>query len=352
MEGKGFDIMTFNIIKDYEEFKGLKIQWNDLLDRMERPEIFYLHEWADCYISKYAPKCKDQLSVLIGYDKDKLVTVFPFLVVGEGTITFISTQLTDYNLVYVDNSYNRYELVKKAIEYLLAEMKVSRFDLEEIPQSSELFILQRVLEKNGFSVFLKGSNSCSVIPRGGWNSKVNKSKLKDAQRRERRLLEKNSVDIESSSDFDEMAYSFIAEQKKAMFGVDSMGEDRSSGFYRSIAVDIGDRFSISTLKVDEKLVASHMGFKAFGKFYYYIPAYDREMSKSGVGTILLKHLVEDNNAELEFDFLRGDEDYKFDWCDNVKSNFNLYAYRRDCSRLKILKERVKASKKVRELLGK
>ena len=36
---------------------------------------------------------------------------------------------------------------------------------------------------------------------------------------------------------------------------------------------------------------------------------------------------------------------------NVKSNFNLYAYRKNCSRFAILKERIKASRSVRELLG-
>ncbi len=170
-------------------------------------------------------------------------------------------------------------------------------------------------------------------------------------RREKRLNEGHDVKLSLDGPFDDVTYSFISDQKKRAFGDGFLGEESTKAFFHSLTVKLGDRLVFSHLKVDGKLAAAHMGFKAFGKYYYYIPAYDKEMSKMGVGAILLWHLIEGRSKELVFDFLRGDEDYKYDWSDDIRSNFNLYAYRKDCSRFAILKERIKASKKIRELLG-
>lgn len=49
---------------------------------------------------------------------------------------------------------------------------------------------------------------------------------------------------------------------------------------------------------------------------------------NGVGKLMLNMLIEEETRGREFDFLRGNESYKFDYCDEAGMNFNLLALRK------------------------
>ena len=68
----------------------------------------------------------------------------------------------------------------------------------------------------------------------------------------------------------------------------------------------------SCLKINGKIVSSHIGYKFEKKFYYIFPVYDLNFKKYSTGNILLKKLIKNSlisNYEL-FDFTIGDEAYK------------------------------------------
>ena len=68
----------------------------------------------------------------------------------------------------------------------------------------------------------------------------------------------------------------------------------------------------SCLKINGKIVSSHIGYKFEKKFYYIFPVYDLNFKKYSTGNILLKKLIKNSlisNYEL-FDFTIGNEAYK------------------------------------------
>ena len=61
------------------------------------------------------------------------------------------------------------------------------------------------------------------------------------------------------------------------------------------------------------------------KFNYYQSGYDPAWAGKSVGLVLLARTVQDAFAEglQEFDFLRGDEAYKYRWLPEVRTNARL-----------------------------
>jgi CelD/BcsL family acetyltransferase involved in cellulose biosynthesis len=86
-----------------------------------------------------------------------------------------------------------------------------------------------------------------------------------------------------------------------------------------------DKVHITSLAIDDKIIALHYGLKENGTYYYLIPAYEQEFSKFSPGNILLKKLIKDNfdNSFKFFDFLPGNEEYKSIWSNN---KFNTFEY--------------------------
>ncbi len=69
----------------------------------------------------------------------------------------------------------------------------------------------------------------------------------------------------------------------------------------------------STLCAGDTLVAGHLGGLWNRRFYWWVPTYDPERSAFSPGRLLLHALLQARHeaGDEEFDFLIGDEDYKF-----------------------------------------
>ncbi len=69
------------------------------------------------------------------------------------------------------------------------------------------------------------------------------------------------------------------------------------------------------MRLEERPVAVLYGFQHRARFYYYLGGFDPELAAISPGSLLLAHAIEQALAErvLEFDFLRGAEQYKYLW---------------------------------------
>jgi hypothetical protein len=70
---------------------------------------------------------------------------------------------------------------------------------------------------------------------------------------------------------------------------------------------------VSSLFAGDKLLAAHFGSSSDRRLGWWVPAYDPAYSKYSPGRLLLEELMKASQArgDLEFDFLIGDEAYKF-----------------------------------------
>lgn len=85
--------------------------------------------------------------------------------------------------------------------------------------------------------------------------------------------------------------------------------------------DVADLFSekgwlgLYFLILDGEVVASLYGFKLGDRFYNYLGGFNPEWGRMSVSTVLTSQVIEEciNDGLTVFDFLRGEEEYKFKW---------------------------------------
>ncbi len=72
---------------------------------------------------------------------------------------------------------------------------------------------------------------------------------------------------------------------------------------------------VSSLSAGETLLAVHFGSSHDGRLGWWVPAYDAQFGKFSPGRLLLEELLAAsyNRGDVEFDFLIGDEPYKFQY---------------------------------------
>jgi len=69
------------------------------------------------------------------------------------------------------------------------------------------------------------------------------------------------------------------------------------------------------ITLDERIVAILYGLSAKGTTHYYLSGYDPDLSELGLGTVLVGHAITEARraGDRSFDFLRGQESYKYLW---------------------------------------
>jgi CelD/BcsL family acetyltransferase involved in cellulose biosynthesis len=103
-------------------------------------------------------------------------------------------------------------------------------------------------------------------------------------------------------------------------GSELSGHPRLVSFQRDLVGALAAAEGTGLLRFDELWVegecrASVYGLERRGTFYYYNSGYDLEWSSFSVGLVLIGLSVEKaiERGNTRYDFLRGDETYKFDW---------------------------------------
>lgn len=81
-----------------------------------------------------------------------------------------------------------------------------------------------------------------------------------------------------------------------------------------------DMLTISSMTAGNNVIAVHVGVIWDKRFYYWLPAYGVDYRKYSAGRILLEKLMEWSYTEghQEFDFLLGDEEYKYLYATDVR----------------------------------
>jgi CelD/BcsL family acetyltransferase involved in cellulose biosynthesis len=108
---------------------------------------------------------------------------------------------------------------------------------------------------------------------------------------------------------------------------DVSGFDDASvhAFHRQVARRLAadDAIRLFLLRCDGRAVAACYCFHFDRRLYFFQPGFDPEFRKLHVGKVLLGRALEYcfKNGLREFDFLRGTEDYKFDWTGQKRSTF-------------------------------
>ena len=323
--------MDFKLIQTLNELQTVENEYNSLLERIEDYQVFYEYEWIKNYILYYPDFCnnkKYQLQIVTGWLNQQMVLCCPFCLYKK-ELHFICEEATDYNTILVDKSFNVNSLLSEMWEYILANIKFNKICLKEFRASNVLYNFYTITDtKFGGKSFLKITTTAAYSNLPEDESKITKSERSNIKRRTKKLLQNYDVKFEVFDYLTQEDLQFITPIRDKQFGKNIFTNGNSWKFFLELNKALPNNFVVYKLFLHGELSALSFCFKDAQKIYSYCTLYDSKYKKEGLGQILRSFIIQDiiKNGGKKYDFMRGAEAHKAEYCDNIVPNFTLTAF--------------------------
>jgi CelD/BcsL family acetyltransferase involved in cellulose biosynthesis len=319
--------MEFTLHKDFSEFNPNT--WNSLVEQSIRDTPFSRYEYlAEWWKTLGGGEWKEAKLVLVSAtENDQLVGIAPLFVTeydGRQAVMLVgSIEISDYlDLIVRPDDLPRF--LSGLLDFLasLPTGTWSAIDWYNLPDSSPtLAALKAESEKRGWTYHEEVYRPTPYIPLNGsfdeYLSGLEKKQRHEIRRKMRRAAESGRVrfhvvdkDADIRTELDAFFHLMIQDPNKAMFLRDSMREQISSTIH---AAHEQGYLWLGFLEVDGVNVAASLNFDYKNKLWGYNSGVSRAHMELSPGWVLLAHVIQwccEHNRH-EFDFMRGDEEYKY-----------------------------------------
>ena len=324
--------MQIEVIEKIDSIHELRPQWNALFEKAN-PGLFMHHSWVYLNYRHFQP---DSLLLLTVYgERRKLIGVFPFAI-RDFRIKFFhyralvhgGSEVTDYSHFMVDPDANRRLMIKRVLEKLI-ELQPSKWDFFKIGNMSDGDDTSKLFRHMTLRMLYAGDTATDITPVIAFSHQYEEAKkISNVVRRFRK--------IEDGCEIRHLIGKEITDQTMAEFSKIHRNAYPNSGFdtaaaqayYKALIKDseFSEHVCLSCIMHEGRMIAGHFGFREKGVIYYYVPGYDNSFSKYGPGQYLLWNMINKAKADkaLEFDLLRGSEDYKFNWTNKINTNYTVF----------------------------
>jgi CelD/BcsL family acetyltransferase involved in cellulose biosynthesis len=331
-------LLQIKEINDVDRFFELKHDWNQLLEKSDDNNVFLTWEFLFTCWGHFGSNKK--LKILTVEDDGKIVAIAPLRL-----SRYNLKNLFRYNVIeplgYMTADYTGILLGEHQVESLCLMLKylaknvewnfIYLYDLAGVSKIPEL-----LSQTSGVPKFeLVQGKTCPYI--SALDSKDTfldslDSSFKKDMRRSMRNLETNhgKVEIErcdkpSTVDaclpifFDLHQNRWVSKSEGGVFR-----KKETRDFYSDISRKWAENgwLALYFLKVNDKPVAAQYCVEYQNKMCYVLGGFDVEYSKYSIGNLLTFKIIEDciQRGLHEFDFLKGDEAYKFRWTEQYRRN--------------------------------
>lgn len=319
------------LIDNSLDFKKIKPLWSDLLRNSSTSKsIFQSFEWNFNWWKNYS-QCKN-LFIICVFDKTRLIGIVPLYIEYKHVINNFKVRLAKF----IGNNSSDYLdfIICKGSEKKVMETFINFVDkndviwdyisLKDIPSESPVAsylsakkVGHNLLISNGISSFYPKVKLPENFDH--YMASLSRKSRKNFRRELRTLRDNFNLDFRSINNYGNgNLESFIELNQSRWSAKDGNGpfdSDEFRLFHEMLSKD--NNFSKSViffnLHLDNKLVCSIYTFTYSNNIYFYQIGYDSSYSKYSIGRVgLLLSIEHSINKKLTyFDFLRGQEDYKY-----------------------------------------
>lgn len=323
--------MEFKLHTTFTTLAPLAQFWNKLVEKSVTNAPFlryeYLSTWWETRGGGEWP-LDSTLAVLTAHNEDELVGIAPLFIStnrdGQAALMLLgSIEISDYLDVIVSPAYHQIFFTE-----MLAWIKEQQptwqvLDWYNLPQfSPTLATLRTISLEKGWEYSESIYQPCPAIPLPGdfetYLTGLDKKQRHEIRRKIRRAEESgrgvhwyivqnaDQVDPEMNNFMTLMAH----DPEKAAFLTMPMRLQMKKS---AAAAFENGYLQLAFLEVDGEKACGYLNFDYDNKIWVYNSGLDRKFMDLSVGWVLLGYLLEwaNQNKRSEFDFLRGDEDYKF-----------------------------------------
>jgi CelD/BcsL family acetyltransferase involved in cellulose biosynthesis len=344
---RGGGAVTVETITDVSRFDALRDEWNALLEASATDCLFLTWEWLSTWWRHLSGARR--LRLILVRQAGELIAIAPLCVSPPRIRRLIPFRILEFLGTGSIGSDYLDMIVKEgreaeAIGALADRLAKERFvlDLAQIDRRSSLAALVgERLTTRGWTLIERVGDVCPFIPLAGrtWEAylaSLHGKHRSNFTRRDRALAERADTRLARVKS--------EGEREPALQAMIQLHQQRwqdrggSDALHTSGLLAFHDEFTrlalardwlrLFVLHVAEKPVAALYGFSYRGKFLFYQTGFDPEYSRHGVGQVTVGRVIKDAFGEGlgEFDFLHGDESYKFDWTKTVRQLARLELY--------------------------
>jgi CelD/BcsL family acetyltransferase involved in cellulose biosynthesis len=293
--------------------------WDDLLRRSYDNRIYYTSHWQRAWWRHFGDATARVLAIR---DIDRFCAILP-LQERDGVLTLLG----DYNVAdYMDALAERpdaTELLTDLWHAALAALTWDRVELRHVPSASPILrAISEAAERLGHVVAIESDEVCPVaLLCSSWDrylQMLSKKQRHEIRRKLRRAEEGAEVDWRTVRDHHDLARDLpvffrlheASAREKAGFMT-----GRMRGFFQDLAADLLDRgqLRLSVLRRDGIDIAASMSFLYRDRWLLYNSGYDPAYAAYSPGIAAVAYAMQDAIREeaIAFDFLSGDEPYKY-----------------------------------------
>jgi CelD/BcsL family acetyltransferase involved in cellulose biosynthesis len=346
-------LTTVTCVETEREFLELEKDWNRLLMESGRPVPFLTWEWVSTWWQHFGTNSR--LFVLVARDENgRVLGIAPLHVPTRrvfGALPLRSVEFLGYrgsavcadHLDFIAGQEDREVIVSRLLEkvferkdewdsLVLADLAVD----SPVPEKLEQIEL-------GYGSRLRGGpqQKCPyVILPNRWDILLNSLKAKyrnNVKRRREKLAREFQVKFNSDSSVHQVAEHF--EKLHRLHGLARKRKGEAGNFhlrkYREFHHAVAERMAqagylyLARLDCDNVTVAALYGFFLGKRLFGYQTGFDSAWARHGVGAVLQSLVFEDGIERLgatEYDFLRGDEEYKYMWTSEERGTRTVLAW--------------------------
>lgn len=318
-------------------FRSIRDEWRQLA-AASGVSPFLSWEWQSTWNNSFGSD--GEPFILKTYRGNELIGIFPLrqqkkrlLGMRLKRLGFIGEETggADY-LDLIAKPEDRLQVLSSNLAFLKENGHIDLLCLDNMASVSQTAQFLRALSKTDEALRYRESQS-SVCPKIdlslGWPSILKQGKRSSNFKRRLKQIEKMpNFQFRSVTAPDEMGPAFerflVLHEKRWLSdgGSELSGHPKLIAFQRDVVREMVDTglLRFDELWIEGECRASVYGFDDGQTFYYYNAGYDPEWARFSVGLVLIglsiRHAVERGNKV--YDFLRGEETYKFDWANQTE----------------------------------
>jgi CelD/BcsL family acetyltransferase involved in cellulose biosynthesis len=312
-------------VTDAGALDRLEGDWSDLLARADDPTPFQSHEWQATWWRHHG---RGRLWVLVAHDNGVMIGLMPLHIMRyRGTplrqVRFLGAPLSDFQEILAARGHER--AARDAFTAHLAAHS-SRWDLCDFADQRKGTSLTVGEMPDGLRPVLLHHRVCPFIPlTPSWDEfvkRLSKNMRTNVGRRRRQVAKEFRAEYDVATEetltaaLEELFHLHNARwRRRGVAGAFSGA--RKQAFHREVARKFLQRgwLRLHRLRLDGETRATFYCFQLGRRVYYYLSGFDLAFSKFSIGNVLMAQAIERAIADgaTEFDLLRGDETYKFQW---------------------------------------
>jgi len=321
--------MNFILHKDFPEFSAT--MWNNLVEQSIADTPFSRHEYlSEWWKTLGGGEWKQAELVLISAtENDQLVGIAPLFITeydGRQALMLVgSIEISDYlDLIVRADDLPRF--LSGLLDFLASRFASndnwSGIDWYNLPDSSPTpAALKTESGRRGWTHHEEIYRPTPRIPLNGsfdeYLARIDKKQRHEIRRKMRRAAESGKVrfyvvdrDADIETELDSFFHLMVQDPNKAMFLRDAMRDQMSTTIR---AAHEGGYLWLGFLEVDGIKAAASLNFDYKNKLWGYNSGVRRDFMELSPGWVLLAHVIQwcCENNRYEFDFMRGDEEYKY-----------------------------------------